>query len=384
MALLPTLVIVPLLLGIAIARWNATYDSLLISKVNGDLTVAHQYLSRILENTGEPVLALSNSAHYRAVIRVTDPEALPGFLRRNREKLGLDFLFVTDEAGYILASSPPTKGKVRTDWPVIAAALADTSTTKIDIFSAKELAAIAPDLAARAALKLVPTQDAVPTDREAETRGMVVHTAAPIRLANGNSRAAMVGGLLLNQNQAFIDTINDLVYREGSLPEGGTGTAALFLEDVRISTPALGARVSAAVRKTVLDDGRTWVDRAFVVDDWYISGYEPVVDSYGKRVGMLYVGFLEAPFTQAKYVTLVTIAAAFLVVSLISVPIFLRWARGIFKPLERIDDTIVELESGDLGARTGLVAKRDEIGRVATHVDGLLDRIQQRDQEPRA
>lgn len=384
MALLPTLVILPLLLGIAVVRWNANFDSLLIAKVNGDLAVAHQYLSRILDNTGEHVLALSNSAHYRAVIRVTDPEALPGFLRRNREKLGLDFLFVTDEAGYILASSPPTKGKVRTDWPVIAAALADAPTTKIDIFSEKELSAISPDLAARAMVELVPTQDGVPTDRNAETRGMVVHTAAPIRLANGNSRAALVGGLLLNQNLAFTDTINELVYRDTSLPEGSKGTVALFLDDVRISAPALGTRVSAGVRKTVLDDGKTWLDRAFVVDDWYISGYAPVVDSYGKRAGMLYVGFLETPFTQTKHVTLATIAAAFLAASLIGVPIFLRWARGIFKPLERIADTIEEVESGDLGARTGLVTGPSEISRVAAHLDGLLDRIQQREREPRA
>jgi hypothetical protein len=41
------------------------------------------------------------------------------------------------------------------------------------------------------------------------------------------------------------------------------------------------------------DEGRTWLDSAFVVNDWYISAYEPLVDSYGKRVGMLYVGFLQ-------------------------------------------------------------------------------------------
>jgi two-component system NtrC family sensor kinase len=58
-ALLPTLVILPLLLGIAIARWNAKFDALLITKVNGDLTIAHQYLSRILENTGEHIQAIA-------------------------------------------------------------------------------------------------------------------------------------------------------------------------------------------------------------------------------------------------------------------------------------------------------------------------------------
>ncbi len=48
-ALLPTLVILPLLLGVAIVRWNEKFNATLVSKVNGDLTIAHQYLSRILE-----------------------------------------------------------------------------------------------------------------------------------------------------------------------------------------------------------------------------------------------------------------------------------------------------------------------------------------------
>ena len=100
-----------------------------------------------------------------------------------------------------------------------------------------------------------------------------------------------------------------MVYRAASLPEGSQGTATLFLDDVRITTNvrlfegrrALGTRVSSIVRSTVLDQGKTWLDSAFVVNDWYISAYEPIIDSYGKRIGMLYVGFPEAPFTHARY-----------------------------------------------------------------------------------
>lgn len=48
---------------------------------------------------------------------------------------------------------------------------------------------------------------------------MVVRSASSVSLADG-SRAILVGGTLLNQNLLFIGTINDLVYREASLPEG--------------------------------------------------------------------------------------------------------------------------------------------------------------------
>ncbi len=385
-ALLPTLVILPLLLGIAIARWNAKFDALLITKVNGDLTIAHQYLSRILENTGEHIQALAVSAAFRDTVGSSQTPALPAFLEQSRQTLGLDFLMLVDPQRKPVNPAGEPLGA----WPVVISALGGTSSTAIDIFSNEQLASLSPVLAARAQIELVETPNAVPTGRKSETRGMVVHSASPVALASGE-KAALVGGILLNQNLVFIDTINDLVYREASLPEGSKGTATLFLEDVRISTNvrlfedrrALGTRVSAAVRAAVLDEGRTWLDSAFVVNDWYISAYEPIVDSFGKRVGMLYVGFLETPFREAKYATLLTIVLAFLVVTAISVPIFLRWARAIFKPLERMSDTITRVEGGNMGARTELKAASDEIGRVALHLDGLLDQLQQRDRELR-
>ncbi|WP_439616397.1 sensor histidine kinase [Shinella sp.] len=388
-ALLPMLVILPLLLGVTVYRWNEKFDATLISKVNGDLTIAHQYLAHILDNTGEHVTALGASARFRDV--ANDGAALKTLLNDARARLELDFLYVIAPDGALVASvTEETAGALRTDWPVIRDALAGKPSTGVDIFETADLEKLSPDLAARAKLPLVSTPNAVPTERKEEARGMVIQSASPVTLGEGR-QAVLVGGILLNQNLVFIDTINDLVYREASLPEGSQGTATLFLDDVRISTNvrlfegrrALGTRVSAAVRSAVLGEGRTWLDSAFVVNDWYISAYEPITDSHGKRVGMLYVGFLEAPFTAAKYQTVLTIVAAFFAITAASVPIFLRWARGIFEPLERVDATIARVESGDLGARTGPVDSQDEIGRVAVHLDDLLNQLERSDQELR-
>lgn len=390
-ALLPMLVILPLLLGVAVVRWNEKFNATLISKVNGDLTIAHQYLARILEYTSEHLQALGLSARFRDVVGAKDNAALALLLEDSRKALGLDFLYITNGEGKIIASAPRiSTPSIRSDWPVVASALKGSPSIAIDIFPNYDLGDISRSLAERAMLELVPTPNAVPTDRDTETRGMVVHSASPVALG-GLQPAALVGGLLLNQNLVFIDTINDLVYRAASLPAGSQGTATLFLDDVRITTNvrlfegrrALGTRVSRAVRSTVLDQGKTWLDSAFVVNDWYISAYEPITDSYGKRVGMLYVGFLEAPFIKARYITLAIILVTFLLITAAIVPIFLRWARAIFKPLERMTDTIAKVESGDLGARTGLPTANDEIGLVASHLDSLLSRLQVRDRQLR-
>ncbi|MHC5654043.1 sensor histidine kinase [Stappia sp. ICDLI1TA098] len=394
-ALLPTLVLLPLLLGITIARWSTKFDGVLKAKVHGDLTIAHQYVTRILENTGERIEALGQSAAYRDIVESGNAAALSALLERKRAEIGLDFLYLVDAGGTLRAAAPMgARPDAATAGPVVAQALGGTPSTAIDIFDGATLAALSPALAERAQLELIPTENAVPTERASETRGMVVHSAAPAPVVNAgeSTGGALVGGILLNQNLVFIDTINDLVYREASLPEGSQGTATLFLEDVRISTNvrlfenrrALGTRVSAAVRQAVLGEGKVWLDSAFVVNDWYISAYEPIVDSAGARVGMLYVGFLERPFYRAKYTTFVTIVGAFLIVALVSVPIFLRWARGIFRPLEKMASTIARVEGGEMGARTSIPAADDEIARVALHLDHLLDLVQQRDRQLRS
>ena len=403
-ALLPTLVILPLLLGVMMVRWNSKFDALLTSKVNGDLTIAHQYVSHILENTGKQIEALGQSVMFRDLLSSGDRGQIDDFLAAKRRELGLDFLYIANRQGRVSGVAPiQARPRVDPGWPVISQAFLGGSSTGVDIFSNADLAAISPDLAARARLDLVPTANAVPTDRNTETRGMVVHSASHVSLpmdeatgvtggTGAEADGVLVGGLLLNQNLVFIDTINDLVYRESSLPEGSQGTATLFLDDVRISTNvrlfegrrALGTRVSAVVRGNVLTDGKVWLDSAFVVNDWYISAYEPIVDSFGKRVGMLYVGFLEKPFAQTKYESLLIIIGAFLFVATLSVPIFLRWARGIFKPLERMTQTIARVESGDFDARTDINQVQDEISLVAEHLDDLLDQVQERDKRLRA
>lgn len=375
-ALLPMLVILPLLLGASMARWEAKFNNLLITKVNSDLTVARQYLARLMETSGERVAALAQSVDFAET-----PES-GALLEARRAALGLDYLILTGAGGQVLASSPP--GAVPT-------LRGDQAATGIEILTNAELAALAPDLAARARLPLVPTPNAVPTQRLSEDRGMVVQSVVPAPLPGGGA-GLLVGGIVLNQNLGFIDTINDLVYRAGSLPEGSQGTATLFLDDVRISTNvrlfegrrALGTRVSAEVRERVLGQGETWLDRAFVVNDWYISAYEPITDSAGARVGMLYVGYLEAPFAQARRMTLWLVGLGVLAVTALTIPVFLRLARGVFGPLEQVSATIARVEAGDLSARTGVRDRGDEVGQVARHLDHLLGLIQDRDAELRA
>lgn len=377
MALVPLMVLLPVLLVMGISRWNNDYNNLLIAKVESELQVAEQYLQRIVGATGTSVEALAASL---AIQKAAEDGRLNDFLTSEKDALGLDFLSIVQ---------PTSIDEHMQKWPVVQSALMGTARTAVDLFEADDLLMIDVALAEQAELILIPTEAAVPSDKVAETRGMMIHTAAPVSI-NG-SRRVLVGGILLNRNLDFIDTINTLVYQRKNTAEDPRGTATLFLEDVRISTNvrlfenvrALGTRVSAEVRSAVLDQGQTWLDRAFVVNDWYISGYLPIYDSFDQRIGMLYVGFLEEPFRLVKRDAIAMMWIAFIGVLIVFIPVFLRLAGGIFSPLERMTKTMRRVETGDLTARNNLNRTGGEIAEVSHHLDHLLDQVQERDKQLR-
>ncbi len=389
MALLPLLVVLPLLVGALLIWGNAAYDRLLITKVRSDLAVARGYFEQVLSEVGSGTHAVAAShALYLPLVR-RDLPAVQALLARESRRLGFDFINLYQLDGRLITAdwlpSALPSSPIHAPAAGAAAIHARISTDHASLarLEPAELLALAPHLAPRIHIPLIPTRSAVPTTRSVEDRALVMLATTPVRGADGSIVALLRGGVLLNQNLPFIDHINRIVYPEGSLPFGSHGTATLFMDDVRITTNvrlfqderAIGTRVSQAVREAVLTHGETWLDRAFVVNDWYVSAYEPLLDAAGERTGMLYVGYLEEPFRYVKYGMLALIVGIFGVVMVLAALFSLRWARSIFRPLEQMNLTMQRVEDGDTGARVGLVTARDEIGALAGHLDELLDVI---------
>ena len=378
LALLPLGVVLPALLAI-LAIWGGDYvDRLLVDRVRTDLAAAHGYYERVAEGVGRSVEALAGSARLAGVLARSDGArqvVVDRLLGEARPGLKLDFLYFLD----VDRDSAAVQA-----WPVLSDAAAGRARTETDVFLAHQLALLDPRLAEQALTPLLATANAAPDERAIEDRGLVLHAAAPVFDPSGRVAGVLAGGVLLNKNLAFIDRLNEIIYPEGALLLGSKGTATLFLGDVRVATNvrlfeggrAIGTRVSAAVRGAVLDEGRTWLDRAFVVTDWYVSGYQPIVDSAGQRVGMLYVGFLEEPFAAAKRAGLAVVVGLFALAMLAAGLFATLWARRVFRPIERMHATMSAIEQGDASARVGGIATGDELGELATHFDHLLDRLQ--------
>ncbi len=101
--------------------------------------------------------------------------------------------------------------------------------------------------------------------------------------------------IVVNGNNEIVDKVKELT---GS-------TCTIFLNEGsrarRIATNvvnddgkrALGTYVSQPVFETVINRGVPYEGRAWVVNDWYSTKYEPIKDINGRTVGILYVGTQE-------------------------------------------------------------------------------------------
>ena len=384
LVLLPILLITPTVIGLAIF-WTTNYsDNQLFLKVNTDLNVAHDVFDRLQRDQLAKLESTAASFAFRQVLESEAPVALEKEVDRLQLLYKFDYINLLRANGERFFSS----GEFSKSSPSLEKAIAfGEPSVGIELFSYDDLFREDPVLADSVRLPLVDTPRAVPTDRTVEDRAMVIRSIYPVTDRDGETIALIDAGVLLNGNFDFVDAIRDLVYGPGSLAKGSLGTVTVFLEDVRVSTNvptttetrALGTRVSSEVRNTVLEEGEIWVDRAFVVNDWYISAYEPIVDVYNNRVGMLYAGFLEAPFRKSLINALTVLVFVLVCGAIVAAVVAIRGAKSIFKPVEAMAKVVRATQSGQ-ALRIGEPDSSDEIGELSRQVDSMLDTLEENQQ----
>jgi two-component system NtrC family sensor kinase len=384
LVLFPILLVMPIALVLAI-YWGATfsYEQLYI-KVNTDLSVSHDVFERIKRDYLNALGKTAESFTFRTELSLGNTDSIRNQIVQLQKEHSFSYIHLIDVNGKINfdGSSDSTAIYARPS-SALEAAKNGQASSGIEIFSAHDLQQ--KYLAAQVRLPLIDTARARPTNKIVENRGMMIRSLYPVVDANENVLAILDAGVLLNANFTFVDVIRDLVYGPGSLMSGSIGTVTVFLDDVRITTNvpirpgerALGTRVSNEVRTNVLDQGNTWIARAFVVNDWYISSYEPIIDIDGNRVGMLYAGFLEAPFRQSLINALIVLVLLFFALMGLTALVAVKGAKSIFKPLELMSSVVHATREGE-EKRIGKIVSKDEIGSLANEFDALLDLLNER------
>jgi two-component system NtrC family sensor kinase len=222
----------------------------------------------------------------------------------------LNFLTLVDRKGTVIFRfhNPKVSGDSLIHDLFVKGALEKKAISGTQVLSGDELVREGESLAQMAIIPSVPTPKERPTKKVEETSGMVLKSAYPVIDFNGEVLGVLTGGVLLNRNYEIVDRIKNIVFKGAKYKGKEIGTATIFLGDLRISTNvmdkegnrAIGTRAMKEVQEQVLGKGAPWIHRAFVVDDWYITAYEPIQDIQDKIVGMLYVGMMESKYALMK------------------------------------------------------------------------------------
>jgi two-component system, NtrC family, sensor kinase len=223
---------------------------------------------------------------------------------------GIDFVTLVDRNGTVIYRfhNPGVSGDNLAQDPFIKAALGKKGVSGTQVLSGDQLLREGKALTQKATITSIPTPKEKPSEKVEETSGMVLKSAHPVLGFNGEVLGVLTGGILLNRNYEIVDRVKNIVFKDAKYKGKEIGTATIFLDDLRISTNvmdkdgnrAIGTRVSAEVYEQVIGKGLPWIRRAFVVDDWYITAYEPIRDIDHRIVGILYVGMMESKYALMK------------------------------------------------------------------------------------
>jgi len=356
------------------------------AKIRHDLNSARMVFNERLRAIEAVVRLTAARESLRDALVTSQTDILGRYLGRVRSENGLDILNLLDSSGRVLVRTrnPGVTGDDQSGDVLVRRAIERKTVAAPHIMLREALAEESPEMAEQALIEFVPTPMAAPREGDSETSGLLLEAASPVIAEDGAVLGVLTGGVLLNRNYEIVDRVKEIVFKDELYKGREAGTATIFLGDVRISTNvkraagdrAIGTRLSAAVKRAVLDDGKTWLDRAFVVNDWYITAYEPILDIAGRIIGILYVGTLEKPYLDtAARVTRTFALIAALSVAFLFVLLYLSTTR-IIRPLQRMAVAAGEISRGDLSHKVE-VSSNDEIGELADSFNLMTDHLRE-------
>lgn len=358
-------------------------------KVKNDLNSAREIYREKTEDIKDIVRFTALRFFIKDAILAGDIAVLKERLSEIRQAEGLDALTLTDADGRVIARSrnPSVEGDNQTDDELVSEVLSRKQVVAgTVIVPREELLKEGADLAEQARIEITATPKAKPKPETEATSGVMIKAGAPIFGYDERLLGVLYGGNLLNRNYVIVDRVKETVYKGIKYKGKDIGTATIFQGDLRISTNverqdgsrAIGTRVSQEVYEQVLVKGLPWIDRAFVVNNWYISAYEPIMNIKGDIIGVLYVGILEEKFIDMRERTIAIFLGITCVGMLIALVVSSFLANGVLKPIKDLVFASHEWGKGNLDYRVASRGK-DEIAELGETFNRMASSLKDRD-----
>ncbi|MDD5109461.1 MAG: cache domain-containing protein [Candidatus Omnitrophica bacterium] len=296
-------------------------------------------------------------------------------LNKVKQSLGLDYLYVVEDKD---------KDKVRSE--IVLGAFKGQPTGANRIIGKEELLEMSQDIYRKAEIEIRPTPKSHPNTQKVLDKAMAIGYAMPVFDGQGKVKQVIYGGKILNRDFALVDKIRNLVFEDKFYNGKPLGTVTIFLDDIRIATNvldnrgqrAIGTVVSDRVYKKVVEDAKMWLDRAFVVTDWYLTAYEPIKNIKGEIIGILYVGLLEKPFKDMeKRIFLGFLAIVSLVAVLAAISSYIL-AYSISQPVTGMLEATDRISSGQLDYRLKSQVNIKELNYLAEAFNIMASKLKER------
>jgi len=363
------------------------------AKVQTDLNAAREIYLNKLARVNDVVRFAADRYLLMSALLSGDSQQASEALGRIREREKLDVLTVTDCQGRVLlrTGNPGLVGDDQShDELVQSAMLRREPVAATSIVSPHDLRREAPLLADQAYFKFIDTPKARARPETESTAGMMLKAAAPILDPENKVLGIIYGGVLLNRNFELVDKIKETVFQNLKYKGKDIGTATVFQEDLRIATNvknedgsrAVGTRVSEDVYGQVVREGKAWVGRAFVVNHWYISAYEPIRDLSGRIIGILYVGVLEQKYADLRQRAVLVFLAITLFGASVALALGYFISRKISVSIKKLASASEQVAHGNLDAQVE-IRSHDELRELADAFNFMAAALKKRDEKVR-
>jgi two-component system NtrC family sensor kinase len=295
-------------------------------------------------------------------------ESLNGLIRHvqviqtSGEHPFLDMLSVVDVNGKVLYRT--TNQNINGDdmlWDPVVRKCIETGAPQAstELIPIEKIIRENPSLAERVAIAIVKTSKSIEMKEKQLSEGMVMRAAYPIKDKRQKLLGVLVGGVLLSRDRSIVDRIRETIYHDEKYKGREIGVATIFQGGVRIATNvmttenkrAIGTILSKEVYQRVIEEGRDWVGRAFVVNEWYITTYTPLYNIDRKVIGILYTGILEAKYRDIMWRMIWINLGITTMGMIIAFIISLRMGNTIIKRIRILKKGTEAIASGNLDYR---------------------------------
>ncbi len=182
----------------------------------------------------------------------------------------------------------------------------------------------------------------------------------------------LIGDYLANDNFELPDKVKEIC----------GGTATIFMNDTRVSTNVMkpdGTRaVGTKLQGPALDavkQGKKYRGETKILGIPYFTAYDPIKNSQGETIGVLYVGVKKADYFTSFY-RLIWIVGSVAIVCVVVAGILSAWSvsRNL-RSLVEIGNLMEKVAKGDLTVRLKATDGDNEIDRVGVSVNTMLDNM---------